>query len=1099
MVAVAPLGAATVDAKRSFDLPRGDAATTLRQFAAAAGRSLVFVTDKVRGETTNAVRGDFAPREALDRMLAGSALEAAQDAATGALVVSRKRTASRAGEVEPVSNPSPQPSDPMKKPRSRALTALLTFVSAGLQAQSPNADALKPEKSEPIHLTAFEVVGDSDKSYGAINSNSITRFNTELSKLPVSADILTQTFMADVAAVSVEDLIVGYHAGSGMSYSDAGSATTQPGDRNAESAVQIRGLYTPTMQRDGFLPLWTYSTSSTTGTGYTSNFDIERVELIKGPQSLLYGSGGGGGVVNTVSKQARLGQRRFGSFTYKVDQFGSKSGQFDFGVGTHTLALRVAAVSESMTSRRVDIGGDLEGYYVQLAYRPFQNTLIRLTGQKTLYDSTRSSNVTLNAQNAAFDRRHGQFLHYLLATNQLERSASGPSGAGVIANGHLNWNNVDSFGGWLTREETRNSFAILTAETKWNAWLFTQFAVGYKDFIATNRAPVTSMVAPTVTANPLREWAMAASGSSDVRATLTKAIRFSAMADHSLFRGRVKSQSILGVDYSRTEPSIVSYGYFRADSGLNIIRTAAGVPTGIPTRYYSIQQGHVASPLNSPGAPVVEVGGVSYVNGVANLPDGARIAPNNPLGVRLGAQSYYMLKLLNRGFYGANYLSWFDGRVNTLVGFRLASLLQESLFPGVVPTVADPNTYATKLVQIKDKLSYQFGTSYQLLPWLTPYVSLSSSFNPAVAQRNDPYGDIPQSAEAHGHEAGFKFSGFRDRISGSIAYFSVNSKMEQIRTETTIQEYINPEGLNGTYRSPSLWLNADRKVKGVDVALTASPTSNWRLRVSSALTDGKIGTTKSYAQLYNDQFYQNNQGQVTYRDGAVVFVRPTYIASQHASQPTVPEGTASAIPLTIAMMSSPGNSYYANPTPVTGQISSSSAAAQVLRWVDPARGPILTGVAGLPISRMQINPGFTPPGMIPATVAGDVTTGYPKYSLNLTSMHTVSRGLAKGLRLGGTVGLSWQHRGHYFYPGGVGVDSNRTLFFRPDRRRVDFMLGYERRMERFTWSTQVNVQNAFNHYDWIVLPSSVTGFAGILNATFSEQPRSYVWTNTIKF
>jgi iron complex outermembrane receptor protein len=90
MVAVAPLGAATVEAKQSFDLPRGDAATTLRQFAASAGRSLVFVTDKVRGETTNSIRGEFTPREALERMLAGSALEATQDSATGALVVGRK-------------------------------------------------------------------------------------------------------------------------------------------------------------------------------------------------------------------------------------------------------------------------------------------------------------------------------------------------------------------------------------------------------------------------------------------------------------------------------------------------------------------------------------------------------------------------------------------------------------------------------------------------------------------------------------------------------------------------------------------------------------------------------------------------------------------------------------------------------------------------------------------------------------------------------------------------------------------------------------------------------------------------------------------------
>ena len=143
MVAVAPLGAATVDAKRSFDLPRGDAATTLRQFAAAAGRSLVFVTDKVRGETTNAVRGELTPREALERMLAGSALEAAQDAATGALVVSRKRTAEaapRTGEVGPVSDPQPkQPAKPMKSPRT-LFAALAGWLALGPVANGSSAE-----------------------------------------------------------------------------------------------------------------------------------------------------------------------------------------------------------------------------------------------------------------------------------------------------------------------------------------------------------------------------------------------------------------------------------------------------------------------------------------------------------------------------------------------------------------------------------------------------------------------------------------------------------------------------------------------------------------------------------------------------------------------------------------------------------------------------------------------------------------------------------------------------------------------------------------------------------------------------------------------
>src|SRR5438046_8884595 len=90
------------------------------------------------------------------------------------------------------------------------------------------------DKEESVRLSPFEVKADSDNSYGALNSNSITRFNTELSKLPVSADIMSETFMRDVAAVSVEAMISTYAGGGGYSNFNAatGSAQNQPGENN---------------------------------------------------------------------------------------------------------------------------------------------------------------------------------------------------------------------------------------------------------------------------------------------------------------------------------------------------------------------------------------------------------------------------------------------------------------------------------------------------------------------------------------------------------------------------------------------------------------------------------------------------------------------------------------------------------------------------------------------------------------------------------------------------------------------------------------------------------------------------------------------------
>jgi iron complex outermembrane recepter protein len=75
--------------RRSFDVPAGDAAQTLKQFATQAGREIVFAPGTVGGVQTNAVRGSLVPQDALDQMLARTGLAASQDTKTGAFAVRR--------------------------------------------------------------------------------------------------------------------------------------------------------------------------------------------------------------------------------------------------------------------------------------------------------------------------------------------------------------------------------------------------------------------------------------------------------------------------------------------------------------------------------------------------------------------------------------------------------------------------------------------------------------------------------------------------------------------------------------------------------------------------------------------------------------------------------------------------------------------------------------------------------------------------------------------------------------------------------------------------------------------------------------------------
>ena len=86
VIAAGPAG--PVDApKRSFEIPAGEALTTLKQFASQSGAQLLYSAVEVEGVRTSATKGQFSPREALDHLLHGTSLVAEQDERTGALTV----------------------------------------------------------------------------------------------------------------------------------------------------------------------------------------------------------------------------------------------------------------------------------------------------------------------------------------------------------------------------------------------------------------------------------------------------------------------------------------------------------------------------------------------------------------------------------------------------------------------------------------------------------------------------------------------------------------------------------------------------------------------------------------------------------------------------------------------------------------------------------------------------------------------------------------------------------------------------------------------------------------------------------------------------
>ncbi|MEO1662428.1 MAG: TonB-dependent receptor [Pseudomonadota bacterium] len=94
---------------------------------------------------------------------------------------------------------------------------------------------------------------------------------------------------------------------------------------------------------------------------YRSFYNLEQVEILRGPNALLFGRGGTGGVLNRVTKKADTSEG-FGGFQLGADTFGAYNAQVDGNfVVSDKVALRVNGFYESLENHRDFYDGDRFG------------------------------------------------------------------------------------------------------------------------------------------------------------------------------------------------------------------------------------------------------------------------------------------------------------------------------------------------------------------------------------------------------------------------------------------------------------------------------------------------------------------------------------------------------------------------------------------------------------------------------------------------------------------------------------------------------------------------------------------------------------------
>lgn len=250
-------------------------------------------------------------------------------------------------------------------------------------------------------LPAFEVSVENDRGYLSTNAISGTSLNMAIRDLPVPLEVINQEFIEDLQAVNMKESLA-YSSGVFTQTFSSGSGANTGGNNERSpssaadvnnpftNAISIRGYAVPNQQRYGFRvgAIAVGEGFSTVLGGITDTANVERMEVVRGPASLLYGVNVLSGVVNILPKEPLLAPRYQTQVTVGSDDF--YRGTFDATgpLVKDTLAYRVMANfqdNESWSMFRTD----KQEYYVgQLKWYP-----------------TRTSNVLLEVQHS--EQRQG--------------------------------------------------------------------------------------------------------------------------------------------------------------------------------------------------------------------------------------------------------------------------------------------------------------------------------------------------------------------------------------------------------------------------------------------------------------------------------------------------------------------------------------------------------------------------------------------------------------------------------------------------------------------------------------------------------------------
>jgi hypothetical protein len=374
LASTALLGNVPIYADMYFDIAKSDAYKTLREYSRSSGVNIIYSKKQVKGIQTKAIEGNFDPKQALNKMLEGTPLSYNEDVETGAIAVfvdSKKKNFSQknsSGNLSASNNNNPtQHTEHKVKTKKylggKLLSGLLGFIAASSSHSA--AQETRDDSNDDIYvLSPFEVSVEEQSGYIAETTLAGNRLKTELRDIGSAVTVVTSQFMKDVGAKDNSTLLpytIGTEVG-GIQGNFAGtgdSASLYEDTIRPNQNTRVRGLAEADNTRDFFrtdIP-W-------------DAYNVDRVDLQRGANSILFGQGSPAGIINAGLKDA--GYYDSGSLELKVGSYGTHREALDVNreIIEDQLAIRLSLLNNDEKYQQDPAYSNDQRIYTAVRYEP---------------------------------------------------------------------------------------------------------------------------------------------------------------------------------------------------------------------------------------------------------------------------------------------------------------------------------------------------------------------------------------------------------------------------------------------------------------------------------------------------------------------------------------------------------------------------------------------------------------------------------------------------------------------------------------------------------------------------------------------------------